>query len=233
MSSSIQHKKSSEVNVHTRRERSKDGHVFDLYCVEPVCSRGVAAIVLGEIYGLNNYVKEVCERYANAGVAAFAPNLYARLGQNVVFSYSQEVEAHAASVQKLKVEEAILDIAQSVESAHKYRRVCIVGFSYGATLGWIASSRIQNLNYFCGYYGNRIALNLELHPVCNFDLIFGLRDTGLSNERLALIKERIPACNLHLLNIGHGFDCHDRLDKYSPEFSMKCFEMCLSRMLEN
>lgn len=209
--------------------RSTDGHQFNLFTALAANPSGHSVVILGEIFGLTDYIKDVARRYADHGIDAYAPALYNRIGKES-FPYSQEEEAHAASTKILKVDEALMDIHSSIDQAGDKGPVAVVGFSYGATLGWLAASANEKVSYFAGYYGNRIALNLEHKPACPYDLIFGLNDHGLTPDRLALIKDNLPPENLHILRAVHGFDCHHRPNTFDGNLSRETFEMILSKL---
>jgi len=202
---------------------------MDVFGVAPLNPLGCSVIILGEIFGLTDYIKDVCKRYAGAGVNAYAPALYNRLGKEC-FTYSQEEEAHAASTKVLKVDEALLDIRATVEHAKPHGSVALIGFSYGATLGWLAAFKDNDISYLGGYYGNRIALNLDQRPHCPYDLIFGLDDHGLTPERLVALKDNLPPQNVHFLKAVHGFDCHHRPSTFNEKLSNESFQLVLGRL---
>jgi len=212
---------------YTMTVESKDGHSFDCFVakkfdIEP---RGVV-ICLGEIFGLTDYLKDVCRRFANENYLAIAPDLYSRLGVSQ-FSYADKEMAHQAATQQLDQRLAIDDIEATIKEAEKFGNISLVGFSYGATLGWLACSKNPSVQYFAGYYGNRIALYTEVSPQCPYDLFFGSKDVSLSEERKSIIESCIASSNNHFFDVGHGFDCKDRPEDFDQETSEVAFKLVL------
>ena len=89
-----------------------------------------AVVILHEIYGLNDFIEELCISYQQKGYAVFAPNL---LKREITFAYEQEAEAYTYFNQQVgfkivkQVERLINDLKE------EYEQVIVIGFSVGAT----------------------------------------------------------------------------------------------------
>src|SRR5690606_7048825 len=95
-----------------------------------------AIIVLHEIYGLNQHMKDICSSLSEEGFDVFCPDLLGR----PAFDYAEEQEAYRYFMDnvgflhaKYKVEDLIDDVRTA------YEKVVIVGFSVGATVAWLCS----------------------------------------------------------------------------------------------
>lgn len=55
-----------------------DGASFDAHAVAPDSGTGPGLVVLQEIFGVNTYIKAVCERLAGMGYVALAPDMFWR-----------------------------------------------------------------------------------------------------------------------------------------------------------
>ena len=58
---------------------AKDGHVVDLYVAKPKSEAVATVIVLQEIFGITDHIKDVCKQYAAHGYLAIAPALFDRI----------------------------------------------------------------------------------------------------------------------------------------------------------
>ena len=102
-----------------------------------------------------------------------------------------------------KAEKILLDVKD------KYERICIVGFSVGATIGWLCSET-DGLDGMVGYYGSRIRNYLEINPVCPAMLFFPEREKSFDVAEL-ILRLNEKNVELHQFSGEHGFN-----DPYSP-----------------
>ena len=221
---------SRDVQVSSLQINSSDRHQFELLECRPIRPNGVSVIVLSEIFGLTDYIRDVCKKFAHKGFYACSPALYNRIGTRS-FKYDVEQLEHKDSTKLLDVSKSLLDIKATIEHAKQHGRVAIIGYSFGATLGWLSATQERDIFYFFGYYGNRIALNLDNKPLCDYDLVFGLKDHGYTKERAELIDKSLPKENVHLYDVEHGFDCHHRPATYNGKLSESIFENIVSKLL--
>src|ERR1700722_12159705 len=97
--------------------RGDDGHEFTGYLTLPGSGSGSGIVVIQEIFGVSDYIKDVCERLSNLGYVALAPDLYSRIdGESVIDERSENALPRAyASMQKLDVAQAARDSASAVD----------------------------------------------------------------------------------------------------------------------
>jgi carboxymethylenebutenolidase len=60
-----------------------DGETFDGHLALPAGGSGPGLLVLQEIFGVNEYIREVCDRLAGLGYVALAPDVFWRMERNV------------------------------------------------------------------------------------------------------------------------------------------------------
>src|SRR4030088_615907 len=63
----------------TEQVRAHDGGELAGYLALPKSGSGPGLVVIQEIFGVNDYIKGVCERLAKLGYVAMAPDLYWRI----------------------------------------------------------------------------------------------------------------------------------------------------------
>ncbi|EQH73542.1 dienelactone hydrolase family protein [Clostridioides difficile DA00256] len=133
----------------------------------------VAIVVLHEIYGINSFIEDVCQKYYKYGYDVFCPEL---LGEKRVFPYSKVQEAYDFFINNVgfdiykKVEKLINDL----KSEYKY--VFVAGYSVGATIAWRCSEDSFCDGIIC-CYGSRIRDYMDVIPKCPTLLVFAKHDS--------------------------------------------------------
>src|SRR5882757_1702107 len=69
-----------------------DGHVFDVYAAVPPGESKGALVIIQEIFGVTQHIRDVADRYAAAGYLALAPGFYDRIKRGVEFGPAQPAE---------------------------------------------------------------------------------------------------------------------------------------------
>lgn len=167
-----------------------------------------AAILLHEIYGVNDFMELVACRYRDMGFQVF---IYDMLGGKS-FSYNQADEAYEYFNQNVG-----FDIHKKTENMikklkNKFNFVLLVGFSVGATVAWRCCESPFCDGIIC-HYGSRIRDYSNITPVCPVWAVFAEQDS-FDVDALAKIIEQKPQVHVLMVkNVRHGF-----LDPYSPAY---------------
>lgn len=194
---------------------AKDGHIVDLYVAKPKSEAVATVIVLQEIFGITDHIKDVCKQYAAHGYLAIAPALFDRIKKNIVLDYSSFAEGRDYKMQ-LQDEQVLLDIAASAATAENDLKVAVIGFCFGGALSYLASTRL-NLDCAISYYGGGIAEKyINQKPLCPIMYHFGALDPIIPSTDVAAIQSNHPEGVFHIYeDVGHGFNCSDRRDYHS------------------
>ena len=194
---------------------AKDGHIVDLYVAKPKSEAVATVIVLQEIFGITDHIKDVCKQYAAHGYLAIAPALFDRIKKNIVLDYSSFAEGRDYKMQ-LQDEQVLLDIAAAAATAENDLKVAVIGFCFGGALSYLASTRL-NLNCAISYYGGGIAEKyINQNPLCPIMYHFGALDPIIPSTDVAAIQSNHPEGVFHIYDdAGHGFNCSDRRDYHS------------------
>src|SRR5262249_60815104 len=111
-------------------------------------------VVIQEIFGVNQHIRAMCDRFAAIGYAAVAPAVFDRFVRNFESGYTPDEIAHARSyLGNLNWDHMMHDIAAAVESLKGPAPVAIVGYCMGGTAAFLAACRIQGLTAAVCYYG--------------------------------------------------------------------------------
>lgn len=166
-----------------------------------------AIIILHEIYGVNAFIKHVCESFESKGYAVVCPDLLKR----PAFSYEKSKEAYTYFFDNVGFE-VFKEINSLVNKLKKnYKKVFILGFSVGATIAWRCSE-----NPLCdgvvGLYGSRIRDYKAIMPCCPTLLLFAAKDSFDVDSLIKALCEK-PNLRCVKLEASHGF-----FDEFSKAF---------------
>ncbi|HVU88449.1 MAG TPA: dienelactone hydrolase family protein [Pirellulales bacterium] len=180
-------------------------------------------IVVQEIFGVHEHIKDICRRFAKLGYLAVAPELYARQGD--VSKMENIPEIIAKVVSKVPDAQVLSDIDATVAWAKKSgkgntAKLGITGFCWGGRIVWLYSAHNPDLKAGVAWYGRLITSSDELHPKNPIDLVdslkapvlglYGGADSGIPNESVekmrTALKDAKKSCEIVLYpDTPHGF----------------------------
>ena len=149
--------------------KSFDGEEFEAYMALPASGYGPGIVVLQEIFGVNKYMRTVCDWYAAHGFVAICPDLFWRQEPGVQLTDRSEAEWQRAFALYNGLDEAraVEDSAAAVHYLREHAacsgRVGAVGFCLGGNLAWLLSVRFKP-DCAVGYYGVSIEKRLNEAP---------------------------------------------------------------------
>jgi carboxymethylenebutenolidase len=211
--------------MQTRTESIKapDGQTFDAHLVLPDSGRGPGILVLQEIFGVNEYIREVCERLAALGYVAMAPDAFWRIERNVQLGSGDDaMKAAFGYISQYDWQQGIPDLAAALEHLRALPetggRAAALGFCFGGTTSF-ALACTANPDAVVSYYGSGVPdwcdrADDVLAPVL---LHFGANDPYIASENIEKVRawaEDQPNVTVRTYESGHAFDNHT-----SPTFS--------------
>src|SRR5471030_2720843 len=120
-----------------------DGGTFNAYLAKPEKGSGPGIVLLQEIFGINSYIRDVADYYAEEGYVVIAPDLFWRLEPGVELNETQ-LEKAFALYQKFDVPKAIEDITASVATLRSQPecvgKVGALGFCLGGALAYLSAA---------------------------------------------------------------------------------------------
>ena len=146
--------------------RAADGGPFDAYRATPSKVPAAGIIVLQEIFGVNAFVRSVCDELAAAGFLAVAPDLFWRQERNVNLS-SETPEGRERGLKLmhgLNENLAVSDATDALAYMRSLRectgKVGVLGYCLGGKLAYLMAARAQ-VDVAVSYYG------VGIHSVLN------------------------------------------------------------------
>ncbi len=188
--------------------KSLDGGEFDAYLKLPAGGYGPGVVVLQEIFGVNEFLRKVCDWYAAHGFVAICPDLFWRQEPGVELTDQTEAGWQKAFefYQGLDERAAVEDSAATVEFLRKHPacsgRVGAVGFCLGGKLAWLLSTRFRP-DCAVGYYGVGIEKTLDEAGNLNSPLMLHIagKDQNCPPESQKQIHEALdpnPLVTIHV-----------------------------------
>jgi carboxymethylenebutenolidase len=205
------------------RLRAGDAHELDAYVARPAARTRGGIVIAQEMYGVNDYLRSVCDFFATQGYVAIAPALYDRKQRGLTFAYTKDDHDRA---QKTYITWNFDHALADLDAAHaaiadagtigKTGKIGILGFCWGGTLAWLAACRHD---YACAvaYYGSMMPDFAGETARCPVAAHVGDRDTSFPLARIAQFRAAQPAVQFHVYEgAQHGFDNPNRAERYHP-----------------
>jgi carboxymethylenebutenolidase len=180
------------------------------------------ALVVQEIFGVHEHIKDVCRRFAKLGYMAIAPELYARQGD---VSNLKTIDEIRGIVSKVPDEQVMGDLDATVEYAKEtgkgdVSRLGITGFCWGGRIVWLYAAHSKLLKAGVAWYGRLVGEQSELFPKHPIDVaadlqapVLGLyagKDNGIPLDsvekmRQAIKKAKVDSQIIVYPEAQHGF----------------------------
>lgn len=202
-----------------------DGHELDAYVVHPEGDAKGAVVLIQEIFGLTGHIRGMTEKFAAAGYLTIAPAMYDRIEKNIVLDYS-DFEAARASMGKLELDNAVLDMKAAAEFGRSAGKVGIVGFCWGGAMADLAGCN-GLVDAGVSYYGRMTIEWLDQHPTCPMVYHYGERDELIPLQAIETIQRKRKGDVYVWGGADHGFCCEDR-----PSFHKQAYRDSLAITLE-
>src|SRR3546814_20034449 len=115
---------------------SQDGATCSAYRASPKTEPRGGLVICQEVFGVNNHIQGVCDRFAEAGYLAIAPALFDRIERDIDFGYSpDELQAGLAIMRKLDLRDALKDVEAAAAVAGGGARSVVSATAGGAQIG--------------------------------------------------------------------------------------------------
>ncbi len=163
-------------------------------------------LVVQEIFGVNEYMQDVCRRFAKAGYLAVAPELYARQGDVSKLHDIQEIISLVVS--KVPDAQVMSDLDAAVRWASERAdgdasRLAISGFCWGGRIVWLYAAHNARLKAGAAWYGQlegaknefrtRTAIEVAREVKAPVLGLYGGQDHGIPHAHVEQMREGLRA----------------------------------------
>lgn len=207
----------------------RDGADIGVYHVEPAGVRRGGLVLIQEIFGVTDHIKEQCDRFAAEGYEVLAPALFDREVPNFQASYSPEDIQRSVRIAREQhpFEQSIADTQVCIDALKDKGPVFITGYCYGGSVSWVAACRCDGLAAASCYYGSLIPKFAEETPKCPTIAHFGRHDKGIPMDGVEKVQRLHPGLDIYVYDVGHGFNSDRRTD-YDAESAQLAWERTLA-----
>jgi carboxymethylenebutenolidase len=135
-------------------------------------------LVVEEIFGVHEHIKDVCRRFAKLGYFAVAPELLARQGDVSKMTDIQEIITKVVS--KVPDAQVMSDLDATVAWAKKSgkgdtAKLGITGFCWGGRIVWLYAAHNKDLKAGVAWYGRLVGNKTELQPKYPIDVVADIK----------------------------------------------------------
>jgi len=151
----------------------KDGSIPSYRAMPDTGGPFPAILVVQEVFGVHEHIKDICRRLAKAGYLAVAPALYAREGDVARMSDMKQVMQVVAKVPEPQVAsdlDATVAWAKSTGKADT-SKLGITGFCWGGRQVWLYAAHNQKLKAGVAWYGVLQRPKSDMTPDNPIDLV--------------------------------------------------------------
>ena len=166
------------------------GRPFDAYLSRPPAGRAPGVLVLHDMFGLNEPIRAIADRYAERGYAALVPNLFWRSQTTRALSYDDNQHPLAwARLQAIDLDTVSDDMTTAVgwlrAQPFCHGKVGALGFCGGGRWAYLAAARC-GVDAAAALYGLGVSEHLdELGRVkCPLQLHYGLQDQHVPRREI-------------------------------------------------
>jgi carboxymethylenebutenolidase len=180
-------------------------------------------LVVHEIFGVHEHIKDVCRRWAKLGYYAIAPDLFARQGDASAEKDMQKLMS--GIVGKTPDAEVIADLDATLafaelEKTADVSRAAVTGFCWGGREVWLYAAHNPKLKAGVAWYGPLARPQTDLAPKNPPDIVgqlkvpvlglYGGQDKGITKDQVVAMQEKLAAAGgaskiIVYEDAGHAF----------------------------
>jgi carboxymethylenebutenolidase len=192
--------------------------------------RHAAVLVYSEVFGVHEWVRDVCRRLAHAGYVALAPDFFVRHGDPSTLTDIQQViniVAQASDPQVTSDTAAALKFLKAQAFADG-ARLGVTGFCWGGGKTWLAAERFADFKAAVAWYGplkanpryGKAAAPLQLVKdlKCPVLGLYGGQDQGIPLEDVEAMRAALKAAGKPGEIVVYPQAQHGFLADYRPSY---------------
>ncbi|TBR38870.1 MULTISPECIES: dienelactone hydrolase family protein [Dyella] len=182
-------------------------------------------VVIQEIFGVNDHIRRVTDRFAEAGYVAIAPAFFDHLETGLELAYDQEgMQRGKALVTELGLDRAVEDVASAAEAIASAGKIGTVGYCWGGTVAMLSAFRLGLPSV--SYYGARNVPFLGETPKAPVMFHFGEHDKSIPPDMVEKHRQMLPQMDIFTYPADHAFN-RDIGAQYDPASASLAWERTL------
>ncbi len=204
---------------------AKDGEMVAYRAAPGGLEKPPVVLVVSEIFGAHEYIRDVCRRLAKLGYCAIAPELFARQGDprqiTDIPEILEKITYKTPDAQVLSDLDAC--VAWAASKGADTHRLAITGFCWGGRIAWLYSAHNPALKASVAWYGRLVGMSSPMTPKHPSELVgelkapvlglYGGLDSGIPLETVEAMEKALQqgsptakAAEIHVYdNAPHAF----------------------------
>ena len=164
-------------------------------------------LVVQEIFGVHEHIKDICRRFAKLGYLAIAPELYARQGDVSKLKDNKEIFSQVVSkvsdAQVMGDLDACVAWARSQPNLAHPSKLAITGFCWGGRITWLYAAHNPAVTTAVAWYGRLVGDSNAMTPKNPIDFaaslkvpvlgLYGGADAGIPNDTVERMRTALKA----------------------------------------
>lgn len=193
-------------------------------------------VVIQEIFGVHEHIRDVCRRLAKEGWLAVAPELYHRQGDVSKIESIQEVISKVVS--KVPDAQVMEDLDATVAWAGGHGgdidRLGITGFCWGGRIVWLYAAHSPRVKAGVAWYGRLASATDDLHPKNPLDIagsiegavlgLYGGADQGIPLDSVEAMRGALRAAGSQSEIVVYPDAPHGFHADYRPSYRREAAE---------
>lgn len=157
---------------------ASDGFAMPAFVARPTAAKSTPVIcVVHEIFGVHEWIRDMCRRFARAGYYTIAPDLFARHGDATkVSDFKQLVSTIVTRAPDAQVlSDVDTTFAWAGKNGGDGKRRGITGFCWGGRVVWLYAAHSSELDAGVAFYGRLVSEKTALQPLSAIEQVGALK----------------------------------------------------------
>jgi carboxymethylenebutenolidase len=199
-------------------------------------------LVIHEIFGVHEHIKDLCRRLAHAGYYAIAPDLYARWGDATKVSDVSALMGPGGLVAKASDDQVKADLDAAVKFAGTekadLKRLAVTGFCWGGRQTWLFTEQTPGVRAAAAWYGplqtpGKSPIALAAGAKGRVIGFYGGKDQGIKPEHVEAMRKALADAGdkdskiIVYPDAPHGFNA-DYRPSYMPADAKEAWQNMLA-----
>lgn len=228
------------------RIKTKDIEIPAYRAMPATGSKLPVVLVVQEIFGVHEHIKDICRRFARQGYFALAPEMFVRQGDVAGITSIPDIIAKVVS--KVPDAQVMADLDAAVSYAQSTGKVdpgklAITGFCWGGRVVWLYAAHSPKLKAGVAWYGRLTGQSSQLTPKQPVDVagdlkapvlgLYGGQDQGIPQDSIEAMRAALKAAGrkdsevIVYPDAPHGFNAD-----YRPSYNARDARDGWRRLLE-
>ena len=207
------------------------------YLATPKQGSGPSVIVIQEWWGLVDHIKDICDRFADEGFVALAPDLYH--GKT-----TKSPDEAGKLMMAMRIDEAERDLSAAVQylstqDSTTSEKVGVVGFCMGGALALYTATKNENVGACVVFYGGHPKVKPDLPnlhaPVLG---LYGEKDKSVTPDVVHKLEREVKALGKSIEvmiypGADHAFFNNERPQVYNAEAAADAWRRTIAFLREH